>query len=57
MDGLVMQNQKLLAGHGQRGICSASVIAELHLVHTGVEAFDGRPHLAADQSALWQVSE
>jgi hypothetical protein len=50
MDGLVMQYQKLLAAHSQRGIRSAGVVAEFDLVHTGREAFDDRPDLATNQA-------
>jgi hypothetical protein len=57
MDGLVMQYKELLAGHGQRGICSAGVVAEFNLVHTGCEAFDDCPHLAANQAVFRQVGQ
>ena len=52
-----MQYKELLAGHGQRGIRSAGVVAEFDLVHTGREAFDDRPDLATNHPMFREVGQ
>jgi hypothetical protein len=50
-----MKDQEFVGGSGQRGICAATIVAELDLKDAGGELLDHSANLAADKAARWHI--